>query len=44
MASQDVVISALGVEAVPLDYIVPGAADIQPLAVTATFDGSGAAG
>ena len=44
MASPDVVIAQSAVASVPEDYTVPAAAEIVPLSVTASFDGSGAAG
>lgn len=44
MASSDVQILIAGAAAIPLAYEVPNAQEIQPLAVSADFDGSGAAG
>ena len=44
MASSDVVLSAPDVVSVPMDYDVPPAQEIVPKCVTATIDGTGAAG
>lgn len=44
MASSDVAILAAGTASSPLDYDVPNAQEIIPLAVTATVNGTGAAG
>lgn len=44
MASADIVLSAPDVQALPADYDLAPAAEIMPLAVRATWDGSGAGG
>lgn len=44
MASADVVLQAQPTAAVPLDYTIPPAQEVMPLCVTASIDGSGAAG
>lgn len=44
MASADALITRDGPVGVPLDYVVPASADIQPLLVTATFNGAAAGG
>lgn len=44
MATDDVQIIVAGTASVPLDYTVPNAQEIMPLAANAVFDGSGAAG
>lgn len=44
MASPDVAIALSQIKAVPQDYTVPPAAELVPLSLTASFDGTSAAG
>ena len=44
MPSVDGLITRTGPVPAPLDYVVPVASDIQPLAITASFDGTSAVG
>lgn len=44
MAQGDAPLLVAGTSGTPVDYVVPGSQEIEPLSVHAVFDGSGAAG